>query len=445
MYYKFIIQVLLFFLFIISCSDETITEPETQQHELNEYEEDVLAELNKFITPLAGTSPSLTESDLAVFDQLASAQVIGLGEATHGTKEFFDMKHRIFRYLVENHGYQIFGFEADMGECIYIDRFITKGIGSLDEVMKKMHFWTWRTLEVRDLILWMKEYNQGKNDQDQIHLLGVDCQFATYNKALIEEYLDNYDTESPDYITTILSEINSMTYQQRDSIDSEQKILLQVKCDSVYNYFETNSVSLIAKSGDFEYKLIVRLIEQSKQFLDVITDGSNTYRDFYMAKNTIWLTTLLNGYTKVVSWAHNGHINKDPRYNPQGNFLSQELDSDYKAIGFSFNQGTFQAVKYNRNTNNFSGLMQHNITKTPPRESYNYLFYATIPEDFILIFSNIPKSNSLHTWLNTEHKFISIGALYNIDDYESYYYNMNLYLIFDAIIHIENTTSAIKY
>lgn len=444
-----LIRILVISLFIFfSCSKKpTGPEEDIQHFELSEDEEKLVFELNKIIFPLAGASPYLNNSDLSVFDQFSNAQVIGLGEATHGTKEFFQMKHRIFKYLVENYGYKIFGFEADMGECIYIDRFITKGIGTINSVMQKMHFWTWQTLEVENLILWMKEYNEGKNEQDQIHFLGVDCQATTYNKKLIIGYLNAYDNNYPSYIDTILSEICSITYQQGNTIDPEEKLLLKDKCDSIQLYFELNSSSLIANSGQYEYDIISRLIEQSKQFLDVITDNSYNYRDYYMAQNTIWLTNLLGEQTKVVSWAHNLHLSKEPGilFESQGYVLSQALGTNYKAIGFSFNQGKFRAVNFIRNPNTYKGLIVHTISQIPLRESYNYIFYASIPTDFILICSDVTNSNLLFSWFNTNRKFMSIGAIYNIDYYSDFYLPINLYLAFDAIIHFENTTNAIEY
>lgn len=437
-------------IFLSFCKEEaSINEPviETPEIELNDSEKEIVTELNKFITLLKSTTPSLDNSDLTVFDQFADATVIGVGEATHGTKEFFQMKHRLFKYFVENHGFKIFGFEADMAECIYIDRFITKGIGTIDEVMRKMHFWTWRTEEVKNLILWMRDYNSGKSEAGQIHLIGVDCQFVNYNKPLIEEYLNTYDNNYPSYIKPILIQINNITYQQGSLIDAAQYETLQKKCDSVYTYFETNKSKLIANSGKFEYDIISRLIVQSKQFLDVVTKKSFNYRDLYMAENTLWLTTLLGNRTQVMSWAHNAHVAKNPAYSTgsQGYHLSQELGTNYKVIGFSFNQGSFQAVNYDTTTKQYTGLVQHNIEQLPLRESFNYIFHAASPKDFILIHSKVPASNPLYAWLNSSRKFMMVGAVYSSVLANNYYSNCTLKLAYDAVIHIQKTNSAVAY
>ncbi len=444
-----LIKYLILFIILIffnSCKNKsTITEPETPQIELSESEKEIVNELDNYITPLNGTSPSLDNSDLSVLDNFSDAKIIGLGEATHGTKEFFEMKHRIFKYFAENYGFKILGFEADMGECIYIDRFITKGIGTIEEVMNKMHFWVWYTMEVRDLILWMKEYDTGKSPQNQVHLLGMDCQFADYNKGLIEDYLKNYGNNYPNYIDPILEKISSLTYQDGESINETEKSNLINKCDSVYTYFTNNRNSLISKSGEFEYDIIVRLLEESKQFLDVITVTSENFRDYYMAKNAYWLTTLLGGETKVILWAHNDHVARNQIFSSLGYRLSLELGINYKVIGFSFNQGKFRAVYVDLKTYQTKGITIHDIERLPLRESTNYIFQAANPKDFCLVFSNVPNATPLYNWLNNYRLFMDVGSTYNIDYYNLGYNNTNLLLFYDAIIHFQKTNSSIAF
>lgn len=116
------------------------------------------------LDPLDADPHSWVDEDLRWLDPLADKNVVGLGEATHGTAEFFDAKHRIFRYLVENHGYKVFAFEADFGESIYLNEAVQQGnAAGIESLMKsKMHFWTWKTREVKELLEWMCTYNQGK-------------------------------------------------------------------------------------------------------------------------------------------------------------------------------------------------------------------------------------------------------------------------------------------
>jgi erythromycin esterase len=93
---------------------------------------------------LATTDPAVDLTDLApVSDALANARVVGLGEATHGTREFFQLKHRLVRYLVMEHGYRLFGLEANFSETLALDRYVVHGEGSPRDALRGIYFWTW--------------------------------------------------------------------------------------------------------------------------------------------------------------------------------------------------------------------------------------------------------------------------------------------------------------
>lgn len=154
----------------------------------------VSSELNKIIKPLGSNPLTLTDEELKVFDEYKDVKVIGLGEATHGTKEFFQIKQRLFQYFVKNFGHRVFAFEMDYGESLIIDDYIQTGKGDLTKIMKdEMHFFTWRTTEVRDLIEWMKNYNIGKTDDQRLHLYGVDCQYFDTNARILQAKISKID------------------------------------------------------------------------------------------------------------------------------------------------------------------------------------------------------------------------------------------------------------
>ena len=130
------------------------------------------AKLNSLIMPLKKSALDLSDEELKVLDELKSASIIGLGEATHGTKEFFEMKHRLFKYFVENFNHKYFAFEMDYAESLIFDEYVQTGKGDIVQLMKdKMYFWTWNTVEVKNLLEWMKNYNQGKAEADRVFWL----------------------------------------------------------------------------------------------------------------------------------------------------------------------------------------------------------------------------------------------------------------------------------
>ena len=93
-------------------------------------------ELNNYLIPLESPPLDLTDSDLNYLHRLKDAKVVGLGEATHGTRDFFQMKHRIFRYLVEKSQHKVIGFEADLKSWLVFRAGAQKVIGDIASEQK---------------------------------------------------------------------------------------------------------------------------------------------------------------------------------------------------------------------------------------------------------------------------------------------------------------------
>jgi erythromycin esterase len=106
---------------------------------------------------------------------LQETKIVGLGEATHGTKQFFTMKHRLFQFLVSELGFRIFAIEYEFSDSIAINMYVLNGEGKAEEVVKNIKFWTWRTQELLDLVKWMREWNIA-NPSDPVRFYGFDIQ-----------------------------------------------------------------------------------------------------------------------------------------------------------------------------------------------------------------------------------------------------------------------------
>ncbi len=406
----------------------------------------LVGELNNVIHPILTSPLLISDAELTCFDSFANCQIIGLGEATHGTKEFFQMKHRLFKYFVEKHGFKVFGFEADMGECIYIDRFICKGIGTINEVMDKMYFWTWKTEEVKELILWMKSYNENKTADQQIHFLGFDCQTIRHVHNILTEYLSRCNITPRVNQERILDELNAKS-ASFSTLTSIEVTLYKAKCDSVISLLEGNELTAAA-IDEFEFKQMKQLMIQAKQVIDVAKQSSSGLRDKYMAENAIWFSNLFGVDSKIALWAHNGHIGKNPAYSgsgSMGNNIKASIGNQYKVIGFSFNNGSFRAVNYSTETGTYTGLINHYITKPSPSNSINYIFMLAEPKTFALVLGEISPLLSLKNWLNSARPFLSIGSIYSSAMASSYFYSQNLTSYFDSIIHFHTTNAAVGY
>ena len=144
-------------------------------------------------TPFSTAAPGSGFADLEPLGELiGNARVVGFGEATHGTREFFLMKHRAFEYLVERHNFTHFGIEATMPESRAVDRYVTRGEGDPAQLLAGLYFWTWNTQEVLDLILWMRAYNV-RVGEPRLRFFGFDMQSVNWSIDSVPVMLDRVD------------------------------------------------------------------------------------------------------------------------------------------------------------------------------------------------------------------------------------------------------------
>ncbi|WP_317168918.1 erythromycin esterase family protein [Flavobacterium undicola] len=121
------------------------------------------------------------DTNLSIFNnnipqKFADAKIFGFGEATHQGKEFFDIKAKFFKYLVENQGVKVFIIEDSYTSEAGINEWISGGKGNAETIAKNFSIGFWYRKEVVNLLEWMRNYNLGKTKDEQIRFYGMDIQ-----------------------------------------------------------------------------------------------------------------------------------------------------------------------------------------------------------------------------------------------------------------------------
>ena len=399
--------------------------------------------LDKNIIPLDQNPLDWKDDRLGFLDFYSEANIIGLGEATHGSKEFFDAKYRIFKYLVENHGFQVFAFEADFGESLFLNEAIQAGkVSEIKDIMiSKMHFWTWRTAEVQELLEWMAEYNQGKNDDKKIHYMGIDCQFNTYHPALILDYISQTSQSLYDFSKDILDEVEAASNDRYANLSQTQYEELLTEVEILIDTIASHEQELVSGSSYNEFMLNQQMLNVMKQSLIVgykssIGDRSINYRDEFMAENAIWLIDYFKT-NKIAIWAHNYHVSNTGSYDggSMGFHLKDSLNSDYKILGFSFSGGSFTAVGMTGNS--YTGLRTHTISVDPKEGSLNEIFSKSKNKVFGVSINNLVSDPSWNNLFDSYVLLLGIGAVFGGDP-ENYYSPING-VCYDFLIYFDTT------
>jgi erythromycin esterase len=385
-----------------------------------------------------------------------SIKVFGMGEATHGTKEFFEIKRKTFEYLVLNYNYKVFGIEASYGECNFINDFLCSGIGNIDTSMQYFSFWTWKTEEVKDLILWIKEYNLSRIDENKISFYGFDMQDIYTPVQYFYEFFKSDTSEFADNIMSITKPILSKTSWKiyklfigkdssvfRDTLNRINKELNE--------WMKKNEPLLKQRYSNKRINQLQLCLDTYKQAINN-TKSNFIYRDSCMARNIITIQHLEN--SKMFIWAHNAHINfelpserGEKIQKKMGGFLKEELGQKYYAVGFVFNQGYFQAIKWIKNSeeyNNKHPTMKKNfhtelVECYLPSYKKNTLTNKFSSSDIDNFFIDIRYSgNSI---FSKPIYTYSVGSFFMKKKISSRLINAKKQ--FDGLIYINKTTSAI--
>ncbi len=153
--------------------------------------------LHEHAVELATVSPGSGFQDLTPLrTMVGDARIVGLGEGTHGTREFFRAKHRILEYLVEEMGFSIFSIEANMPEACAINDYVMGKEGDAAELLAGLYFWTWNTEEVREMVEWMRAFNareKSRGSMRRVQFTGNDMQTHTVALRKLEAFLQRYD------------------------------------------------------------------------------------------------------------------------------------------------------------------------------------------------------------------------------------------------------------
>jgi len=156
--------------------------------------------------PITSADPNQGYDDLMPLKNIiGDAHIVGLGEATHGTAEFFNMKHRIVDFLANEMGFTTFAIEANMPESYKMNDYVLNGIGDPEQILKGMYFWTWNTQEVLDMVNWMREFNQ--SGKGRIQFTGFDMQYSQVAAPIVQSFINNAEPSYAGQVSNIYGQL----------------------------------------------------------------------------------------------------------------------------------------------------------------------------------------------------------------------------------------------
>ena len=392
--------------------------------ELRMRQQAVVARLKENIVPINTVEAGKGFADLLAFKRVfKDVHYVGLGEETHGTREFFQFKHRMLEFLVKEMGFRVFAIEASYSACQNINDYV---MGKTDDGAKALDsqgFWTWNTEEVRAMIDWMRAYNKSVTADARVKFVGFDIQVNDTGKARLLEYLKRVAPERfaevDAFFKADIGELVNAVFEKRDAAKEELEKLngLRKQYNDLFVFLELSGAKLAAKSSETEYEQMREYARVLVQYTDAYGQpllGGNVARDLYMADNFRRIVAREPAGTRFVVWAHNGHIatgDSDGAYPTFGHHLRRFYGKNYYALGFSFNQGSFQSREAQPKDPKNRMLMSFTVGPAAV-DSVDWFLAQTGAKILFVDFRSSRKSDEIGEWLAAPHPMRSVGSMY---------------------------------
>ncbi|QIY56167.1 erythromycin esterase family protein [Streptomyces sp. RPA4-5] len=393
--------------------------------------------------PLRSAEPGTNTADLrALGSMIGDAEVVGLGEATHGSHEFFAMKERVFRYLVEEKGFTTFALELSWSAGLRIDDYLQTGKGDARKIAKEtLTNSPWEREEFVSLIEWMRDYNS-RHPGRTVHFMGDDLGAPSISEAFFGRVTGYVQQNHPEALPK-LNELYTGLRPINDFLDYLRKPLAERQQLATKAQQALELVSSQKGSGEaFAWaEQNARSIAQTAKFLTMNPDDPDSlptfqrFRDEVMAQNVTWWQQHTG--QKILLSAHNDHVGYAASYpelypKTQGSFLRDTMGKNYLPIGFTFNQGSFLS----KDTALGGDWKKFTVDAAQPGSNEHTLDQVRY-RDFYLDVRNAPAA--ARDWLNTARPTLSIGTQFPVKPRD-----VALAKDFDVLIHLSEVREADK-
>jgi len=296
------------------------------------------------------------------FDRFADARVVLLGEASHGTSEFYRARAAISRHLIERHGFNIVAVEADWPDAATIDRYIRHRPWREGELRAFERFpaWMWRNQEFDGFVRWLREHNGQRPYDKMTGFYGLDLYNLSGSMRAVIDFLEREDPE--------LARLAHRRYGCLDPWAEQPQLYGRNALIEGYARCEVGVVQMLK---DLLQKQIDCFAPECDEWLDaaanarLVKDAEAYYRVMYHGSAESWnlrdthmfdtLNMILDAKgpgAKAVVWAHNSHIGNaaftDMGMHREelniGQLAKEKWGADARLIGLGTHTGTVAAA-----------------------------------------------------------------------------------------------------
>lgn len=417
----------------------------------------LIATLNDAIEPITSTDNKYA----SLLEKIGNARFVLLGEATHGTHEFYQARAEITQQLIMKKGFMAVAIEGDWPDAYGIHRYL-KGIGNKDDWksaldgFKRFPTWMWRNTTVAPFLQWLRTYNDSLAPQEKIGFYGLDLYSLNSSMEAVINYLSKVDPDA-----AMRARVRYACFDHL-GLDPQTYGYLTTKGLKKSCAKEAIEQLLELQAHAFDYVHKDRFTEEeyfyATQNARIVKDAETYYRSMFEGRASSWnirdthmletvnilsnhLEDRLNKPAKIVIWAHNSHVGdaRATEMSERGEVnIGQLMREHHEAmntylIGFSTYEGSVTAAY------DWDAPAEHKRVNQGAIGSYEELFHHLKYKNFLL---DLKHHKQLEHYLHIPRLQRAIGVIYRPEtERMSHYFFTHLPYQFDSLIHFDKTSA----
>jgi len=389
-----------------------------------------------------------------LLERIGKADIVLIGEASHGTSEFYKMRSRITRELIVKKNFNFVAIEGDWPDAARIDHFVRHFDTPPSEWTAFARFptWMWRNNDVREFVDWLRIHNTDISPGKRVAFHGLDLYSLYSSIRSILKYLDDVDPATAQlarqrYGCLTPWQADPATYGQAAltgsyrSCEREVVLMLTDLATKHREYAEHDGERFLDAVQN------ARLVANAERYYRVMYYGSReswNLRDRYMFETLKTLLDFHSPHNKAIVWAHNSHIGDAAATEMSsrgelniGHLCRKDFGDRAYSIGFGTDNGTVAAAS------DWDGPMEVKTVRPSLADSYERLFHECGLPGFMLGLRT-PESEPLRQGLLKPRLERAIGVIYRPEtELASHYFHAVLPRQFDEYVWID-TTQAVQ-
>ncbi len=381
-----------------------------------------------------------------LLERAAAARFVLLGEASHGTHEFYRERAEITKRLIAEHGFAAVAVEGDWPDAYRVNRFVR---GKSDDVdaeealsdFRRFPAWMWRNTDVVEFVTWLREWNDNRPDAAKVGFYGLDLYSLYTSMEAVVRYLEEVDPEAAvrareRYACFDHFNRDPQVYAYETQFGGAESCEPQSVAQLVELQVAAAEAARRAEDHFYAEQNARLVVNAEEYYRSVFRGGAESWnlRDSHMAETLEALVAHLEptaGPAKVAIWAHNSHVGdaRATQFGQRGELNIGQLvrerhGGESLLVGFTTYTGTVTAAS------DWGGRAERKRVRRALDGSWEQAFHQTGAPSFLL----------LPAAVDGRRLERAIGVIYRPETERlSHYFEARLGHQFDAAIHIDET------